>query len=52
VVSGEVRLAVANGSGNAGSVLGAGANVLLPFDSALDCEATVATLLLITENFS
>jgi len=49
IVSGQVRLAVANGS--APVQLGRGANVLLPFETQIDCEATEPVVLLLTENF-
>ncbi len=52
VVQGRVRLAVSDGKGGPGAELTAGANVLLPFDSGMNCEADEASLLLLTENFS
>lgn len=52
VVSGQLTLAVADSHGNGASGLAAGANVLLPFDSAFDCEAASPSVLLVTENFS
>ena len=51
VVAGQVRLAVVNGSGDADSPLGRGANVLLPFEAQIDCEAMETGVLLLTENF-
>ncbi|MFT3784023.1 MAG: class I mannose-6-phosphate isomerase [Nibricoccus sp.] len=51
VVAGTVRLELSNGSGKSAETLSAGANVLLPFDSALDCEALGTALMLVTENF-
>jgi len=50
VASGQVRLAVANGG--APVQLGRGANVLLPFETQIDCEATEPVVVLLTENFS
>jgi mannose-6-phosphate isomerase len=52
VVKGDVRLSMANGSGNDDSTLGKGANVLLPFQNELDCEALGPALVLVTENFA
>jgi len=49
VVSGQVRLAVINGS--VPVQLARGANVLLPFETEIDCEATEPVILLLTENF-
>ena len=51
VVSGRVRLSVANGNGSADSQLDRGANVLLPFETQFDCEAVESGVLLLTENF-
>ncbi len=51
VVSGQVRLAVANGDGGAASRLGRGENVLLPFEAQIDCEAMESVVMLLTENF-
>ena len=52
VVSGAVRLAVANGSGGEDTQLGRGTNVLLPFETQIDCEAVEPVVLLLTENFT
>ena len=49
VVSGQVSLAVIDGG--APVRLGCGANVLLPFETQFDCEATEPVVLLLTENF-
>ncbi|MBK9992241.1 MAG: class I mannose-6-phosphate isomerase [Verrucomicrobia bacterium] len=51
VVSGQVRLVVANGNGSGAESLKPGANVLLPFETQFDCEATECAVLLVTENF-
>ena len=51
VVSGAVRLAMANGESEAPISLSHGANVLLPFEAQIDCEATEMVILLLTENF-
>ena len=51
VVSGQVRLAVANSDGIAAENLKSGVNVLLPFETQFDCEATESAVLLVTENF-
>lgn len=52
VVSGRVRLAVANGGEIPAEILRAGMNVLLPFETQFDCEAIESAVLLVTENFS
>jgi len=52
IVSGQVRLAVATGSGASAPQLGRGVNVLLPFEAQIDCEAVEPVVLLLTENFS
>lgn len=46
VVEGTLRFSADN------SRLGKGANVLLPFESEIDCEASGPALVLLTENFS
>jgi len=51
VVSGQLRLVMANGGRIPDSDLNAGTNVLLPFESELDCEAAGSAVLLVTENF-
>ena len=51
VVSGQARLAVANGDDGAVSQLGRGENILLPFEAQIDCEAMESVVLLLTENF-
>jgi len=52
VVSGAVRLAVVNGSGGTDTQFGRGTNVLLPFETQIDCEAVEPVVLLLTENFT
>ncbi len=52
VVTGQVRLTSAKGTGDLDPVLGPGTNVLLPFETQIDCEAQDQSVLLITENFS
>jgi len=52
VVSGRARLAVVNGLGCEGTQLDPGANVLLPFETQIDCEAIEPVVLLLTENFT
>jgi mannose-6-phosphate isomerase len=52
VVSGCARLAVVNGSVYEGTQLSSGANVLLPFETQIDCEALEPVVLLLTENFT
>jgi mannose-6-phosphate isomerase len=51
VVSGQMRLAVANSTGSAVSLLNRGANVLLPFETQIDCESAESGVVLVTENF-
>jgi mannose-6-phosphate isomerase len=51
VVSGQVSLVIANSGGKAEERLTRGENVLLPFETQIDCETTESAVLLVTENF-
>ena len=52
VVSGRVRLGADNGCGDEAPQLGRVANVLLPFEAQIDCEALEPVVVLVTENFT
>ena len=53
VVTGQLRIAPAVGASEGlDPLLNPGANVLLPFEAQIDCEAVSSSVVLVTENFT